>query len=73
MAQAVEYWKTLTSDADAVFDAEVVLKAEDIEPQVSWGTSPEMVVGISDFVPNPDQEADPIKKGGIQRALQYMA
>lgn len=70
--QAVAYWKTLTSDDDAQFDAEVVLKAEDIEPQVSWGTSPEMVVGISEFVPNPENEADPIKRGGIERALNYM-
>jgi len=70
--QAVAYWKTLTSDDDAQFDAEVVLKAEDIEPQVSWGTSPEMVVGISEFVPNPENEADPIKRGGIERALSYM-
>ena len=69
---AVEYWKTLKSDAGAEFDAEVVLVAEDIEPQVSWGTSPEMVVGISDFVPNPAKESDPIKRGSIERALSYM-
>lgn len=69
---AVEYWKTLKSDAGAEFDAEVVLVAEDIEPQVSWGTSPEMVVGISDFVPNPANENDPIKRGSIERALSYM-
>ena len=69
---AVEYWKTLKSDAGAEFDAEVVLVAEDIEPQVSWGTSPEMVVGISDFVPNPANESDPIKRGSIERALSYM-
>lgn len=71
-AAAVEYWKTLKSDAGAEFDAEVVLVAEDIEPQVSWGTSPEMVVGISDFVPNPANESDPIKRGSIERALSYM-
>ncbi|WP_420550873.1 3-isopropylmalate dehydratase large subunit [Litorivicinus lipolyticus] len=69
---AVDYWRTLTSDADAVFDAVVELDAAAIEPQVSWGTSPEMVVGISEFVPNPDAEADPIKKSGIERALVYM-
>ena len=69
---AVEYWQTLKSDAGAEFDAEVVLVAEDIEPQVSWGTSPEMVVGISDFVPNPANESDPIKRGSIERALSYM-
>ena len=71
-AAATEYWQTLTSDADAVFDAEVVLQAADIEPQVSWGTSPEMVVGVSDFVPNPANESDPIKRGSIERALDYM-
>ena len=69
---AVDYWRTLTSDADAVFDAVVELDAAAIEPQVSWGTSPEMVVGISEFVPNPAAEADPIKKSGIERALVYM-
>ena len=62
----------MKSDAGAEFDAEVVLVAEDIEPQVSWGTSPEMVVGISDFVPNPANESDPIKRGSIERALSYM-
>ena len=71
-AAATAYWQTLTSDADAVFDAEVVLQAADIEPQVSWGTSPEMVVGVSDFVPNPANESDPIKRGSIERALDYM-
>jgi len=71
-AAATAYWQTLTSDADAVFDAEVVLQAADIEPQVSWGTSPEMVVGVSDFVPNPANESDPIKRGSIERALAYM-
>ncbi len=70
--QAAEYWATLTSDQDAVFDAEVVLDAAAIEPQVSWGTSPEMVVGISEFVPNPANESDPIKRGSIERALDYM-
>ena len=68
---AVEYWKTLQPDAGAEFDAEVVLVAEDIEPQVSWGTSPEMVVGISDFVPNPANESDPIKRGSIERAPSH--
>ena len=69
---AVAYWKTLHSDAGARFDAVVELKAEDIQPQVTWGTSPEMVTAINGRVPDPEQEADPTKRGGIERALQYM-
>lgn len=70
--RAVEHWNTLHSDADAVFDKVVVLDAADIGPQVTWGTSPEMVTGIGGFVPDPDKEADPIKREGIVRALKYM-
>ncbi|WP_312263492.1 3-isopropylmalate dehydratase large subunit [Rivihabitans pingtungensis] len=70
--QAVVYWKTLHSDEGAQFDAVVELKAEDILPQVTWGTSPEMVVTVADRVPDPAQEADPVKKSGIERALSYM-
>ena len=70
--QAVAYWKTLHSDDGAQFDAVVELKAEDILPQVTWGTSPEMVVTVADRVPDPAQEADPVKKSGIERALSYM-
>lgn len=70
--QAVAYWKTLHSDEGAQFDAVVELKAEDILPQVTWGTSPEMVVTVADRVPDPAQEADPVKKSGIERALSYM-
>jgi len=69
---AVAYWKTLHSDAGAQFDALVELKAEDIQPQVTWGTSPEMVTAINGRVPDPEQESDPTKRGGIERALQYM-
>ena len=69
---AVEEWSELVSDADAEFDETVVINGQDIEPQVTWGTSPEMVVGVSDQVPNPDNEADPVKVDGIKRALQYM-
>ncbi|MCB4811553.1 3-isopropylmalate dehydratase large subunit [Methylovorus menthalis] len=69
---AVVYWKTLHSDAGASFDAVVELKAEDIQPQVTWGTSPEMVTAINGRVPDPEQESDPTKRGGIERALQYM-
>ena len=70
--QAVSYWKTLHSDADAHFDAVVELKAEDILPQVTWGTSPEMVLDINGTVPDPDKEKDANKRGAIERALTYM-
>ncbi|MBR9868456.1 MAG: 3-isopropylmalate dehydratase large subunit [Oceanospirillales bacterium] len=69
---AVAEWRGLTSDTDAEFDAVVEIHAEDIEPQVTWGTSPEMVVGVSGQVPNPDKEKDPVKVDGINRALKYM-
>ena len=69
---AVSYWKTLHSDADAKFDAVVELKAEDILPQVTWGTSPEMVLSIEDRLPDPDKEKDANKRGAIERALTYM-
>ncbi len=70
--KAVEAWHDLKSDEDAVFDKEVVLDAACIEPQVTWGTSPEMVVGISENVPNPDAESDKVKADGMRRALEYM-
>ncbi|WP_255989178.1 3-isopropylmalate dehydratase large subunit [Chitinolyticbacter albus] len=69
---AVEYWKTLVSDDGAVFDAVVELPAADIEPQVTWGTSPEQVVAIGARVPNPAAESDAVKKNSAERALQYM-
>ncbi len=69
---AVTAWRELHSDADAVFDREVVLDAAKIEPQVSWGTSPEMVAGISGTVPDPDAEADTVKANGMRKALVYM-
>jgi 3-isopropylmalate/(R)-2-methylmalate dehydratase large subunit len=69
---AVASWRELVSDEGAVFDAVVELRAEDIEPQVTWGTSPEQVLGVSGKVPNPANEADPVKKGSYERALQYM-
>ena len=69
---ACAYWKTLVSDDDAVFDKVVVIKAEDIIPQVTWGTSPEMVVDVKATVPNPLNEADEVKADGIRRALNYM-
>jgi 3-isopropylmalate/(R)-2-methylmalate dehydratase large subunit len=70
--QAVAYWKTLQSDPDAKFDTVVELDATQIIPQVSWGTSPEMVLGIDARVPDPDKEKDPSKRGAIERALTYM-
>ncbi|MDO6564200.1 3-isopropylmalate dehydratase large subunit [Amphritea sp. 1_MG-2023] len=70
--QAVTEWRDLVSDSDAEFDAVVEINAADIEPQVTWGTSPEMVVGISGQVPNPDAEKDAVKIDGINRALKYM-
>ena len=70
--QAVAYWKTLHSDDDAVFDTVIEMKAEEIEPQVTWGTSPEQVLAVGGKVPNPAREADPVKRAGIERALQYM-
>jgi 3-isopropylmalate/(R)-2-methylmalate dehydratase large subunit len=70
--QAVQYWKTLHSDADAQWDAVVELSAADIVPQVTWGTSPEMVLGVDATVPDPDKEKDPSKRGAAERALTYM-
>lgn len=70
--QAVAYWKTLHSDADAHFDTVVELDAAQIKPQVTWGTSPEMVVPVDGRVPDPDKEKDANKRGAIERALTYM-
>lgn len=69
---AVAYWRTLHSDEGAKFDALVELKAEEIEPQVTWGTSPEMVTAVNGIVPDPTKENDPTKRSGMERALQYM-
>ncbi len=70
--KALAYWKTLPTDADAEFDAVVELDATAIEPQVTWGTSPEQVSPIGARVPNPADEKDPVKRASIERALQYM-
>ncbi len=69
---AVDAWKNLVSDVDAQFDAVVQVNAADIEPQVTWGTSPEMVAGVSGKVPNPAAQTDVTKREGYSRALQYM-
>jgi len=70
--EALISWKDFTSDADAVFDAIIELDATVIKPQVSWGTSPEMVVAIDGNVPNPSDEKDAVKRDGMERALNYM-
>ena len=70
--QAVAYWRTLHSDPDARFDAVVELDAAEIVPQVTWGTSPEMVLPVDARVPDPDKEKDPSKRDAIERALAYM-
>ena len=69
---AVAEWRGLVSDADAHFDTVVELDAAQIKPQVSWGTSPEMVLAVDQQVPDPTREADPVKRGSIERALKYM-
>jgi 3-isopropylmalate/(R)-2-methylmalate dehydratase large subunit len=71
--QAVAYWRSLHSDAGAHFDKVVELDAAQILPQVTWGTSPEMVLSVADRVPDPDKEKDAVKRGAIERALTYMA
>ncbi len=70
--KAVEAWRDLKSDEGAHFDRVVEMRGEDIKPQVSWGTSPEMVVSIDDNVPDPDAEQDAVKRESMKRALQYM-
>ncbi|MHC2996713.1 3-isopropylmalate dehydratase large subunit [Tepidiphilus sp. HLB4] len=70
--QAVEYWRTLVSDPEARFDREVVLDAATLKPQVTWGTSPEMVTDIEGRVPDPASFADPVKRDAAERALAYM-
>jgi len=70
--EALLSWKDLKSDADATFDATIELAAQDIQPQVSWGTSPEMVLPVDAKVPDPAQEKDAVKRDGMERALQYM-
>lgn len=70
--RAVQAWRDLKSDPDAQFDTVVELKAEDIEPQVSWGTSPELVVSISEDLPDPSQEQDEVKRSSMSRAYEYM-
>ena len=70
--QAVAYWRTLHSDPDAAFDRVVEIDAAQIAPQVSWGTSPEMVLPVDARVPDPEKEKDEVRRSGMERALQYM-
>ena len=69
---AVAYWQTLPSDDGAVYDVEITLAAEDIAPTVTWGTSPEDALAITDAVPNPDKEKDANKRAKMERAIAYM-
>jgi len=70
--KAVTAWRDFHSDAGAYFDRTVILNAADIKPQVTWGTSPEMVVSIDDKVPDPAQQTNDTKKHGMEKALEYM-
>ncbi len=70
--RAVAYWKTLVSDPGARFDKVVEIDSTRLKPQVTWGTSPEMVVSIEDRVPDPEGEKDPVKRDAMERALTYM-
>ena len=69
---AIEYWKTLHSDDDAHFDESIVIDASMIKPQVTWGTSPEMVVDINGSTPDPEKEKDQVKAESIRNALKYI-
>ncbi|MBF0195111.1 MAG: 3-isopropylmalate dehydratase large subunit [Magnetococcales bacterium] len=70
--KAVEYFRTMRTDEGAEFDTVINIDAAQIVPQVSWGTSPEMMAPVTGNVPDPKQEADPVKKGSIEKALEYM-
>ena len=70
--KAVSYWRSLPSDDGASYDTEVVLDAADIAPTVTWGTSPEDALAITESVPDPDKEKDDVKRAKLQRAIDYM-
>ncbi len=70
--KAVAAWSDLHSDVDAEFDQTIILQANEIKPQVTWGTSPEMVVAVDASVPNPADEVDAVKRNGMEKALTYM-
>ena len=71
--QALAYWRTLPTDADARFDREIVIDCDDLAPQVTWGTSPQHETGIDGAVPDPAREPDPNRRQSMERALEYMA
>ncbi len=71
--KAASYWRTLVSDEGARFDRDVGIDAATLKPQVTWGTSPEMVVAIDERVPDPAREKDPVRREAMERALEYMA
>jgi 3-isopropylmalate/(R)-2-methylmalate dehydratase large subunit len=71
--QALEYWRTLTSDEGAPFDKTVTLRADELKPQVTWGTNPQMVAPVDGRVPDPGEVEDPVQREWIERALRYMA
>jgi len=69
---AVDYWSKLKSDLDAKFDKEIKIKADDINPMVTWGTSPQDVISITGYIPDPNKETDEAKKESMNRSLRYM-
>jgi 3-isopropylmalate/(R)-2-methylmalate dehydratase large subunit len=70
--KAVSHWQTLPTDADAVFDRELVFDAEHFEPYVSWGTNPGQTIPVTATIPHPDQAENPTERDSIERALAYM-
>jgi len=70
--EACAAWLSLRTDADAVFDREVTISAEEIAPMITWGTSPDQAIAVTGFVPVPDQEPDIVRRHGMERALSYM-
>lgn len=69
---AVAYWQTLKSDPDAKYDAEIIINAADIAPQVTWGTNPGQVIDISRAIPAPESFTDPVERASAEKALAYM-
>ncbi|MCM7221694.1 3-isopropylmalate dehydratase large subunit [Enterobacter hormaechei] len=69
---AVAYWKTLKTDEGAIFDTVVTLQAEEIAPQVTWGTNPGQVISVNDSIPDPASFADPVERASAEKALAYM-
>ncbi|MEG3382927.1 aconitase family protein, partial [Salmonella enterica] len=70
--EAVEYWKTLKTDDGATFDTVVALRAEEIAPQVTWGTNPGQVISVTDIIPDPASFSDPVERASAEKALAYM-